>query len=270
MPGITFLFWNVNRRPLDERVGRIVATESADVVLIAEPGTPPADLNRRLEGSTGSRWRVEDGSAGRFTVCSRLPRRSLRIQLTDERWRLYRVVPDPIPEFLLAVAHLPSKREREAETQAHSARGLVADLDRVERRRKHRRTVVVGDLNMNPFEPGVAGAGGLHGMMSRAVAGRETREVVGQEHRMFYNPMWGLLGDRTPGPPGTYYRAAGEAVNYFWNTYDQVLLRPGLCDRLRDLKVLTSDGVEGLLTPNGLPDAAAGSDHLPLVFRLDW
>lgn len=123
---------------------------------------------------------------------------------------------------------------------------------------------------MNPFEQGVAGAGALHGVMVRAVAEREDRLIEGRNYRMFYNPMWGHLGDRTTGPPGTFYRSAAEAVNYFWNTYDQVLVRPELIDRLTELQVLDWDGTSSLLTPNGLPDRTNGSDHLAPAFRLDW
>lgn len=132
--------------------------------------------------------------------------------------------------------------------------------------------MVVGDLNVNPFEHPVAWAGALHAVMSRDLITRMhgEREIRGAEYRFFYNPMWGLLGDRSPGPPGTYYRSSSESVNYFWNTYDQVLLRAELMNRLQALAVPDSDGASSLLTRNGLPDSVNGSDHLPLVFALDW
>ncbi|MBN9119088.1 MAG: hypothetical protein J0I06_07995 [Planctomycetes bacterium] len=82
--------------------------------------------------------------------------------------------------------------------------------------------------------------------------------------------MWSALGDRSPGPPGTYYRSPSGSVNYFWNTYDQVLLRAELMHHLRGVRVPDSDGVDSLLTAHGLPDSTTGSDHLPLVFTLDW
>lgn len=40
-------------------------------------------------------------------------------------------------------------------------------------------------------------------------------------------------------------------------------------DSLRALQILDSDGQTSLLTANGLPDAASGSDHLPLLFQID-
>lgn len=30
-------------------------------------------------------------------------------------------------------------------------------------------------------------------------------QIAAEERAFFYNPMWGCLGDRDPGPPGTYY-----------------------------------------------------------------
>jgi hypothetical protein len=107
--------------------------------------------------------------------------------------------------------------------------------------------------------------------MTRALAARERRTVRGHDYRMLYNPMWGLFGDRpSAGPPGTYYRSSTGTVNYFWNMYDQVLLRPAVAGAQAELRILDTDGTDTLLTPRGLPDQAAGSDHLPLLFRLTF
>lgn len=38
----------------------------------------------------------------------------------------------------------------------------------------------------------------------------------------------------------------------------------------RDLSILTTDGVESFLTASGIPDQRSGSDHLPILFRLDF
>jgi hypothetical protein len=128
---------------------------------------------------------------------------------------------------------------------------------------------LVGDLNMNPFDPGVASAHGLHAVMVRSKAAEATREILGEAYRMFYNPMWGCFGDRTAGPPGTFYLSSSKPLNHFWNIYDQVLLRPALADSLAGLDILDSCGGAPLLTRGGLPDRAAASDHLPVLFRLD-
>ena len=60
-------------------------------------------------------------------------------------------------------------------------------------------------------------------------------------------------------------------MTYFWNIFDQVLIRPDLLDLFRneDLSILSNDGVESFLTERGLPDKTVASDHLPIIFKLD-
>jgi hypothetical protein len=123
---------------------------------------------------------------------------------------------------------------------------------------------------MNPFEPGVAAADAFHGVMSRRIAQKLVRTVKGEERRFFYNPMWTRFGDHALGPPGTYYYPSSGQVTFFWNMFDQVLLRPELLDCFRDedLEVLTRAGSTDLLTPSATPDTDSASDHLPLLFQL--
>jgi hypothetical protein len=131
------------------------------------------------------------------------------------------------------------------------------------------RTILVGDFNANPFDPGVVSAFGLHAMMTKKIALKRVRTVQGESCPYFYNPMWGLFGDGTPGPAGTYYLHSSKPINHFWNMYDQVLLRPELVGALQELRILDTDGNQSLLTAVGVPDKDGASDHLPVLFRLD-
>ncbi len=69
--------------------------------------------------------------------------------------------------------------------------------------------------------------------MDRKVARDVVRTVQEQGYGFFYNPMWGLFGDGTRGPSGTFYHRRAEHKVYFWNMFDQVLVRPQLLDRFR-------------------------------------
>ena len=131
--------------------------------------------------------------------------------------------------------------------------------------------MLVGDLNMNPFEDGVVGANGLHAVMSRKIAERQKRTVQNTEYKFFYNPMWSLFGDATAGPPGTYYYHSAEHVVYFWNMFDQVLIRPELLERFNnlDLKIVHSTDTLSLLSNSGGPDDKNISDHLPIFFKIN-
>ena len=272
MPGISFLFWNVKRQPLRERIARLVVVHSVDVVIVAECEMSSASVSRAINDATGDMFGVVPGSGSALRLFARIPHTGWRVLVEESlgAWLAFRVSASNLPELILFALHLPSKLRTTEYDRILDTSNLAADIRQLEQQEGHERTVVVGDLNVNPFEAPVAWAGGLHAVMDTRVVERQTREIRGREYPMMYNPMWGVLGDRTPGPPGTYYRASSESVNYFWNTYDQVLVRPMLVPHLTAVRVLETDGTDSLLTANGLPDAVNGSDHLPLFFRLDW
>ncbi len=174
------------------------------------------------------------------------------------------------PGILLAVTHFVSKNNYSSGGQAMLAQQVAKEINRVEEGVGHERTLLVGDLNMNPFEDGVTGALALHAVMTRKLAERVERIVQGARYRFFYNPMWGHFGDRTAGPPGTYYHRSPVVAELFWHMFDQVLLRPDLMGLLDDLAILDNIDGECLVTqPAGLPREVACSDHLPLAFHLN-
>ena len=76
--------------------------------------------------------------------------------------------------------------------------------------------------------------------MSQQVARKQERTVQETSYPFFYNPMWNLFGDYSPGPPGTYYYSDSTHKVFFWNMFDQVLIRPDLLDRfdMNGLKII--------------------------------
>jgi hypothetical protein len=268
---VTFLFWNLGKRPLQDCLRRIVSSYGVDLALLAECEIEPALLQATLERSPEYPFSFHPSPRSKIHIFSRFTRADVIPEFDDpiggvtiRRLRVGRH-----PGINLAGIHLPGKLNWDAADQALEATALIRDVERLERQWVNDRTVLVGDLNMNPFDPGVTGAQALHAVMTRALAGREERDVRGRTYRMFYNPMWGHFGDRNDGPPGTYYLRSSKPGNYFWNMYDQVLLRPSLMHALTELRILDQDGVDPLVTSNGLPAETIGSDHLPILFRLD-
>ncbi len=270
---VSFLFWNLMKRPLQNRVAGIVSTHEVDVVLLAECVVAPADIEAALKQSTGQDYYFSDPVSvdEKIHVFMRFKKFTFVHQFNDftgsltiRRFRL-----EGVPETLLAVVHFPSRVNYEETDQTLEATRLAADIANAEQDTGITRTILVGDLNMNPFHPGVSGAHTLNAVMTKQLAARGERKVRGKPYRSFYNPMWGHFGDRTTGPSGTYYLSSSKPQNYYWNIYDQVLLRPELMDTLRDVRILTSDGAEPLVTQNGTPKISDGSDHLPIFFQLE-
>lgn len=270
---VTFLFWNLMKNEgLAPRLIRIAQQFGIDVVLLAECAVDLTAVAQTLSASGAGPYTALSVDGGKIHILSRLSASDFISKYTDPEIGLHirSLQTRKVGRVLVASLHYPSKLQWSDKEQEHGAMfRLIPAIQQMERASRHKRTVLVGDFNMNPFEGGVMSAFALHAVMTRALALREERTVAGEPYQFFYNPMWGHFGDRTPGPPGTFYLSSSKPGNCFWNMYDQVLLRPTLMGRLHRLEILTSDGVESLLTRTGLPSRDHASDHLPLLFTLD-
>jgi len=266
-----FLFWNLNAKPRSEIIANLARRHDVDVIILAECSIPPVVLLSELNRFETLYHYSEQVACSEIELYTKFPGSFIRPIHEEDRLTVRHMQLPGLLDILLAVVHFPSKLRWSGDSQAFECHELAGSLKEAENRVGHSRTVLVGDLNMNPFETGVVSANGLHGVMARKIAEKGTRIVRGRQYRFFYNPMWSLLGDASPGPPGTHFYGAAEHTCYFWNMFDQVLIRPALLDRFSnmDLKILDSDGRTRFLSPRtGNPDTKVASDHLPLIFKL--
>ncbi len=146
--------------------------------------------------------------------------------------------------LLLGAVHFGSKMYLSENDQALRCTILAQQIREAETRVGHSRTLLIGDFNMNPFEVGMVAANGLHAIMDREIAKKESRMIQGNKYEYFYNPLWNYFGDMTPGPVATYYKDKSTEVNYYWHIFDQVLVRPMLINELSydTLKIITNVG----------------------------
>ena len=267
----TFLFWNVNGRDLSQLLADIVGIEQVDVLILAEFHGQPAQLLHELH-------RHDDGFAFHYTTNNRLaifsnhPQESIvPLRDSNEGLSIRRFIPPVGEEILLIAVHLRSKMRLSDDDQGELCNRLRVEIEDAESQVGHRRTVVVGDLNMNPFERGMISAEGLHAVATRRRAMQESRKVLGADRFFFYNPMWGSLGDRTSAAAGTFHYSASRPIEYFWHMFDQVLIRPELLKAFSNeqLRIVTRVGDRSLLASDGTPDVRIGSDHLPITFQLN-
>lgn len=82
--------------------------------------------------------------------------------------------------------------------------------------------------------------------------------------------MWGLLGDFGKGnAPGTMYYNPSKYFNYYWNMFDQVLIRPELIDAFDCdlLEIIIKTKNHKFINNNNIVNTKY-SDHLPIKFNL--
>jgi hypothetical protein len=121
---------------------------------------------------------------------------------------------------------------------------------------------------MNPFEPAIVHAQGLHAMPTKAIASKRQRSIRKRKYPFFYNPMWGFLGDRHSEPPGTHYYRSGF-VSYDWQLYDQVMFRAEALPWFGGkVEILTEINGTTLAKKSGRPNRRIGSDHFPVFFQI--
>ncbi len=265
---ISFLFWNVGGQSRRELIAKLAVYYDVDVLMLVEAMDEPGDLLRSLNLERVRYEFVPGLASERFSVFVTFPRENIVAVAESDRWTIWNLRPMGTEEILLCVVHFPSKYAWSDDSQADECQALSEAIRARESHAGHERTVLVGDLNMNPFERGMVSARGIHGVMDRRIAQLGKRTVLKRDYTFFYNPMWSLFGDGTLGPPGTYYYRRAEHKVYFWNMFDQVLVRPALLNRFQmdDLAIIDHNGL--LLDNRGRPNRRVGSDHLPILFRL--
>ena len=266
-----FLFWNLGGRTIVPLVRLAAAINRVDILILAEVSLPPASVEEQLNIDSAE-FRYAGGNYQRVHFYCRFDNRFLTLLSETDKYSIRRLRLPARKELLLVGAHLPSLMAVSATHIAEECRFLSAEIQRIESVENHRRTVLMGDLNLNPFDSVLVQTTGLHAVASRITALRNTRTVQNRSFPFFYNPMWGYLGDRHSDSAGTFYYGSSEHLAYFWNTFDQVLLRPELVEDFShdQVQVLTRIGSIDLVKGNGRPDGSVGSDHLPVTLELNF
>ncbi len=269
MPAIAF--WNINDSVAAENICAFAREHDVDILVLAENSTSPFDLLRTLNQNAKRLYFSDIGHSDRLTILTRFTV-SPACLVRDSQGGSIRNYDMPLGDSILVVAvHLSSKLWKKTEDQILASTRVARYIGDAEMQVGHSRTIVIGDLNMNPFETGVVGSEGFHAIMDRRIAASGARMVNGEQCSFFYNPMWGVFGDMDGKPPGTYYYNSGGEINYYWNVFDQVLLRPSLLPLMEPgcINVVTELMGTSLLTEDGHPNRNGMSDHLPVVCRLN-
>jgi hypothetical protein len=266
-----FLFWNLNRKPIQHLVKAIARSNDVDILVLVECEISIGTLLTELNSETPDFQFAPDRECERIRVFTRFHSGFLVPIFESDRYSIRRLRLPLRKEILIAMVHLPSKLYFSEDSQRTECSLLAKVLLEQEETVGHKETIVLGDFNSNPFEHGLVATDGLHAVMSKGIAQQGTRRVQGRDFELFYNPMWGHFGDVGGRPAGTHFYERAEHVNYFWHIFDQVLLRPSLLGGFSDdVRILTTAGKTPLLDRNGRPDRERASDHLPILFSLDF
>jgi len=140
------------------------------------------------------------------------------------------------------------------------------DIRIKETEHKCNNTIAIGDFNVNPFDTLCISASVMHGIPYRdEVINKPDRIVRKNRYEKFYNPTWKFFGIAEAPYTTYYYDMSGYAANYYWNAFDQLMIRPALVESFDEnkFKIIKKVG-NHLLLKDQKPDKISYSDHLPL------
>ena len=264
---MNILFWNIKKKNISNLICKAAKQLSIDVIALIESGVTSAQMLNTLQSNAFPDFYVPKATTGRVQLYCRDAGLDLNEIYSGNRISIRQTSYAGI-ELLLGFVHLVDKDNFDPMNQLTQAGLLVGEINLVEKKQGHSRTILIGDFNMNPFDQVMNVAGGMNAMMTEKCVESGSRIVQKIKYTYFYNPMWNLLGDRTPGPPGTFYHSNSGKGHFGWNMLDQVLLRPSVVPWFGSVRILTEFGDSPLATKIGRPNKNTASDHFPLLVTL--
>lgn len=258
-----YLFWNTHRnRMINSVLCELIYENNVSIVILAEYFAETSELITML-ADWGIGMKRYDSGCPRIAILGTIDEVEMRGKSDHASIQIIN------GKDIVCGVHLNSKKYAGHETYREVQMGaIVHDIQTLEEEIGTENTVIVGDFNINPYDPDCIDSRYFHGIPVLDEAERRTRKVAKKEYRMFYNPMWSFLGDYTQ-PYGTYYYNTSGTQNTYWNIFDQVIYRPALKKRFvkESLKILTETEKRYLLDRKGHPDKKI-SDHLPIIFEI--
>ncbi len=261
------VFWNLKRKDLTHLVCNLAASTKADVLVFNECAAPIEKTLQALRSNVNKGFFVPtSNSTDRFHCFCRdsvldLVEVHKGIRTSVRKLRL-RARP-----ILLALVHGVDFRNYDSSARQSFAQSLAEELRFVQSEQGHNRLILMGDLNMNPFDPGMNLPTGLNAMMTRACVTAGHRTYLGIQYDFYYNPMWSLFGDGSKGPAGTVYDTSSQGP-YGWNMLDQVVINHSVLNEFQEVTIMTQAGSTCLIDARGRPDTKVASDHLPISVKL--
>jgi endonuclease/exonuclease/phosphatase family metal-dependent hydrolase len=280
----TLLFWNFNiekgelllKSPSEADkatiLARVVQEYQVDILALAECKIPDVVLLDALRAIDPKFDQPVDPHP-RIKFFTRFPGHHLEPWHADGRLSVRRLQFEDNDDILLASFHYVDRRNNSPASQHQKLADYKRTLLQAESKAGHRRMILFGDLNINPYEIGMLDPqSGLGAMMTRDLAEVHANNK-GDGWPRFYNPMWSVMG--RPEAPGTFYWDGDDPENPYWHCLDAVLVRPELRETFRDddLRIIRMiPGPPGetidLVRLAEVHWKITCSDHLPILFKL--
>ncbi|AXP80483.1 hypothetical protein CJ739_1394 [Mariniflexile rhizosphaerae] len=274
MTELNILYWNTYKKPLIDEIKDLVIEYKINLIVLIENSADDTFLLNTLKNINQDFRQFQPRLFRRPKIFSSVPNIDIKENSGHGRYGIFEI---NIPKFekkLMTITHFPSKFNWGNPSDHFGlCVELKTDIELEEFKSSTRNTLILGDFNMNPFEDGLVNSAGLHNINNKEIASTMSRNYQGKSYNYFYNPMWSFLGDESKGSvQGTHFHNTYKPINYFWNLYDQIMIRPELIPYFdeNELTIISKIGNNSLVKKiNGYTRIDKDySDHLPIKFQL--
>lgn len=270
---MNILFWNTYRnkhqKNIDSSIIELINQNNCDIIFLAEYVDELTELCFNLNLTSKETYKILPNNKGcdhikglikkKYRICSLLE--TSRYQILKLETTSYKMI--------LAAIHNHSKLHSSEEKQKDTLSSLHQDIKEQEMIHNTKNSIIIGDLNVNPFDSVCIAANSLFAIPYKSELKTPTAIRNGKTYEKFYNPSWKFLGNNEL--PYTSYRYDnGEFIDYYWNMFDQVIIRPCLIDAFdnENFKIITHTNNHELVL-NEKPNKNNYSDHLPIFCKFE-
>ena len=256
------LFWNINNK--DNADLALACMREKEVGIAAFGEFSGTEFSDELLKSSGYRP-IGYGGSDKVKI---IAQESIEVLDCFEESR-FTVLPMKIDKicFVMAAAHLVDRMSSaDPEPRLVDIRKMMDVIHGYESELSINRTIVMGDLNANPYDKELLLPNAFNAMLFKGIVRNKTgRTWCGNEYPFLYNPTIHWLSEELENYGSFYY--SGDCTNPIWNCYDQALVSPELMDSINSYSYLKRIGDRDLIAkvrPN-----SKISDHLPLLVDID-
>ncbi len=173
-----------------------------------------------------------------------------------------------INDITIISVHFPSQMYNHQESLRDYIRQFREKIDRYVGNSSKKSIIIIGDLNVNPFEPSMINFDGF--MATNSIKARKKISIIEKENsrETYYNPTWRLYANNVF--PGTkkFPRPSGSSFDIIeFHLLDQVLLSNKFKDSIIEDKIEIITSTKNFKLLNEKYNKIEYSDHLPLFYQ---
>lgn len=190
-----YSFWNLGKNDNSQYLAQCINERKIDFAILSEY----ENLNiSYVLHKLNNKYRHIPGMGG----CDKITMLALNdidvhIQREQTRYAMYSVEKDGI-DLIIVGTHLQDRRNSDSAQRISTAGRLMNDLENLEKRKQCKKSVIIGDLNANPYDEELLQMNAFHAVLFKdVIKAAETRTIGGIRYRRLYNPILHFLSEDT-------------------------------------------------------------------------